>query len=148
MLKKGGHFTTIAGDKQEPVTFGKIFKVAGQIINRKFWNIVAEAPAYDFVVAAAMGSQLQSITELIEKGAIMPSVSQVFPLDEVVAVLEASMTQRTRGKLAIAVVEEDSFSPSRKDEAETPAEGEGKDKDKETPEGGHDEEPKKEKEEL
>jgi len=133
VLKKGGHFATIAGDTQTKISIGKVFEVAGAIINRKFWSIVSDGPQYDFILAKALGTQLEDIKELIEKGAIRASICKVYPLEEIVAVFEESMTQRARGKIVVAVVDDGQAEHSHGEEGNEHEHAKGDDDDE--PEG-------------
>ncbi|MCG3122169.1 MAG: 2-haloacrylate reductase [Phycisphaerales bacterium] len=95
VIKKGGFFVSIVGppapDKlKEHGIRGKAFLVQPN------------------------GAQLAEIAALIDSGALKPTVSHVFPLDQAGKAHEQSQTGHTRGKIVLEVVPRSEESPTRK----------------------------------
>lgn len=143
MLKSNGRFVTIAGDKQEPITIGKVLSVAGSIINRNFWAFVSDSPYYELVLCKAVGKQLAVISKLIDEGAIQPFVSHVYSFDEVQEMFAESMTGRARGKLVLGVIAEGEQNTEEERQVAV-EEVQGKGKDKEPEEETKEKEPEEE----
>ena len=147
MLKSNGRFVTIAGDKQEPITIGKVLSVAGSIINRNFWAFVSDSPYYELVLCKAVGRQLAVISKLIDEGAIKPFVSHVYSFDEVQEMFAESMTGRARGKLVLGIIPEGEQNSEGERQVAVEEEVQGKGKDKEPEEETKEKEPQQAKEE-
>lgn len=95
VIKKGGIFVSIVG----PPAPDKL----------KEHGIRGKA----FLVQPS-GAQLAEIAALIDSGAIKPTVSHVFPLDQAGKAHEQSQTGHTRGKIVLEVVPRSEDSPVRK----------------------------------
>jgi len=107
ILKPGGAFVTITGDKPGKNTVGKLIGVGLTIAGRKIHSLFS-GPNYHHVLADSNQTsvQLPIITELIESGLIIPTVTKVFPLDEIAEAYDFMSTGAAQGKIAISVVAE------------------------------------------
>eukprot|EP01130_Rhizamoeba_saxonica_P010767 TRINITY_DN4439_c0_g1_i1.p1 TRINITY_DN4439_c0_g1~~TRINITY_DN4439_c0_g1_i1.p1 ORF type:complete len:345 (-),score=87.49 TRINITY_DN4439_c0_g1_i1:91-1125(-) len=108
VLKPNAAFVTIAGDSQGPLNAGRIFKSATGFINRKFWDVVSNAPSYNFVLASDMKSsaQLPILTELLEQGRITPVIDEVFNFEQAREAFEYMETGKASGKIVIKIIDE------------------------------------------
>ena len=61
---------------------------------------------YKFLCMRADGDHLASITELVEAGAIRPTIDRTFPFADTVAALDYVDTGRARGKVVVVMTEE------------------------------------------
>lgn len=77
VLKPGGKFLTIVGDKEEKITLSLLLQFGGSYVNRNFWSLVSGTPDYMIFSCSPSGKQLEEIAELIEKEVIKPSAYQV-----------------------------------------------------------------------
>ena len=59
--------------------------------------------AYDFVFMRADGAQLARITELVETGAIRPTIDRVFPFEATADALAHVARGHARGKVVVQV---------------------------------------------
>lgn len=128
VLKKGGQFITIAGDKQAAFSIPKVLGLVGSVINRKFWSVLSSAPKYDIFTAWPNSEHLQELAKLIEQGVVKLNVSKRFSLtqDDVLAFFEESMSSRVRGKIVLQVIPEDDNEQEKENQEEEKEEGKGK----------------------
>jgi NADPH:quinone reductase-like Zn-dependent oxidoreductase len=111
VLKPGGAFVTIAGDKQGNDKTGKldvstIFNIASKLVYRKAKSYI-NGPAYYFFMLDCYSDksrrELDHITQLIQEGKVKPTIEKVYSLNEVANMWEQSMKGRTVGKLVIEI---------------------------------------------
>lgn len=58
---------------------------------------------YRFIFMKSLGSQLEQISNLVDRGAIRPVLDKVFPFSDVQAALDYSETGRARGKIVVSM---------------------------------------------
>ncbi|GIQ88217.1 alcohol dehydrogenase superfamily, zinc-type protein, partial [Kipferlia bialata] len=88
VLKKGGIVVSVTGD-QDPE--GHAAKAGVRFV---------------IFFMHASGSQLETLGDMIETGTLKPTVDSTYPLGEVRAALEYSMTKHAQGKIVIEVAAE------------------------------------------
>jgi len=109
VLKKGGVFTTIAGDKQGNDKDGKLdFKTAasvgGAVVGRKLASWFG-SPSYQYFMLDAASDktrhELDHTTKLIDEGKVKVTIQKTYELKDVVSMWEESAGGRVRGKLTM-----------------------------------------------
>ena len=101
ILRPNGYFVTIAGDKQEPLTAGKLLSVGASIFGRKFLSLLPNNPSYSFITCESNHHDLEELARLAEAGLLRPYVERVYSLGDIVAALQFSQTATATGKIAI-----------------------------------------------
>ncbi len=107
-LKKGGVLVTVLGipDNETIAEYGANFmvKIVARMHNKKMHKLAAKHGAlYKHHLMYASGSQLAEIAKLIEAGKIKAIIDSTYPLDQVQAAFERSMTGRAQGKIIITM---------------------------------------------
>lgn len=107
-LKKGGVLVSVLGipDNEVIADYGANFivKFVAKLHNRKMQKRAASYDAvYKHHLMYADGKQLADIAKLIEAGKIKAIIDSTFPLDQVAAAFERSMTGRVQGKIIITI---------------------------------------------
>lgn len=108
ILRRGGHLVSISGPPTPEFAakqgLGWLLK---QVLRLLSFGIRHKARqlgiTYTFLFMRADGAQLQSITSLIESGALKPVVDRVFPFAETAKALAYVAAGRTKGKVVIKV---------------------------------------------
>lgn len=60
-------------------------------------------PYYSFVLTQNNREHLQKLKEMVESGAIKPTVEKVYPLAETKEAFKHIMSGRTRGKIVVSI---------------------------------------------
>ena len=107
-LKKGGVLVTVLGipDNEIIAEYGANFivKIVARLHNSKMRKHAAKYGAvYKHHLMYASGTQLAEIAKLIEAGKIKAIIDSTYPLDQVQAAFERSMTGRAQGKIIITM---------------------------------------------
>lgn len=109
VLKKGGVFTTIAGDKQGRDSDGKLdlktaASVGAAVVGRKLASFVG-SPSYQYFMLDANSDktrhELDHITKFIEEGKVKPNIQQTYEFKDVIGMWQESAGGRVRGKLTM-----------------------------------------------
>ncbi len=108
ILKPGGVLVTILGiPDNETIADYKanfIVKWVARLYNRKMQKRAAKRKAvYKHHLMYASGAQLAEITGLIEAGKIKAILDSTYPLGQIKAAFERSMTGRAQGKIIIKI---------------------------------------------
>merc|ERR1712207_46202 len=103
MGKEKGHYVTIVGDDEKPLTAGKIIGSMGSLINRNFWSSVGYQK-YNLVLTDS-SKDLDTISGLIESGKLKPMLDaeSPFKFEEFGKMFEKQMAHKARGKLVMKV---------------------------------------------
>ena len=103
VLKTNGHYVTIVGDDENPVTMSNVVNRTFSYINRSLWGAVGYQ-TYDFVLCDP-SSYLDDITKLVESGKldIMLDQDSPFEFDDFGKMFEKSMARKAKGKLVLHV---------------------------------------------
>lgn len=108
ILKKGGTLVSVLGipDNETIAEFSSSFivKLIAWRHNRKMNKQAARSGAnYRHHLMYSDGGQLAEIAESIEAGKIRAVIDSTFPLDQLRAAFERSMTGRAQGKIVISI---------------------------------------------
>jgi len=105
VLGKHGWYLTLTGDHPEQkFSAGTLTKIAGEVMGRKFASNFGGAN-YQLVLSAPNGAQCRQVAEWIDAGKIKPVIEKTFPLANALQALQHLQTGRTKGKLAMVIVE-------------------------------------------
>ncbi len=107
-LRKGGVLVSVLGipDNEVIADYGANFvvKFVAKLHNHKMQKRAASYGAvYKHHLMYAHGQQLADIAKLIEAGKIKAIIDSTFPLDQVAAAFERSMTGRAQGKIIVTM---------------------------------------------
>ena len=108
ILRRGGHLVSISGPPTPAFAvkqglawpFKHLLRLLSYGVRRKAKRL---GITYTFLFMHADGTQLQSVTSLVESGAIKPVVDRVFPFAQTVEALAYVATGRAKGKVVIKV---------------------------------------------
>jgi len=108
ILRRGGHLVSISGPPTPAFAvkqglawpFNYLLRLLSYGVRRKAKRL---GITYTFLFMHADGAQLQSLTSLIESGAIKPVVDRVYPFAETAEALAYVATGRAKGKVVINV---------------------------------------------
>ena len=76
---QGGHFITIAGDRQDKLGASTLVDAGARIAWRKAASWFTSAPRYTFHTAYPDGESLQAVVDLIKSGRLRPVVDSSYP---------------------------------------------------------------------
>lgn len=108
ILRHGGHLVSISGPPTPAFAvkqglawpFKHLLRLLSYGVRRKAKRL---GITYTFLFMHADGTQLQSVTSLVESGAIKPVVDRVFPFAQTAEALAYVATGRAKGKVVIKV---------------------------------------------
>ena len=108
ILRRGGHLVSISGPPTPAFAvkqglawpFKHLLRLLSYGVRRKAKRL---GITYTFLFMHADGTQLQSVTSLVESGAIKPVVDRVFPFAQTAEALAYVATGRAKGKVVIKV---------------------------------------------
>lgn len=108
ILRRGGHLVSISGPPTPAFAvkqglawpFKHLLRLPSYGVRRKAKRL---GITYTFLFMHADGTQLQSVTSLVESGAIKPVVDRVFPFAQTAEALAYVATGRAKGKVVIKV---------------------------------------------
>ncbi len=108
ILRRGGHLVSISGPPTPAFAvklglawpFKHLLRLLSYGVRRKARRL---GITYTFLFMHADGTQLQSVTSLVESGAIKPVVDCVFPFAQTAEALAYVATGRAKGKVVIKV---------------------------------------------
>ena len=108
ILRRGGHLVSISGPPTPAFAvkqglawpFKHLLRLLSYGVRRKAKRL---GITYTFLFMHADGTQLQSVTSLVESGAIKPVVDRVFPFAQTAEALVYVATGRAKGKVVIKV---------------------------------------------
>lgn len=108
ILRRGGHLVSISGPPTPAFAvkqglawpFKHLLRLLSYGVRRKAKRL---GITYTFLFMHADGPQLQSVTSLVESGAIKPVVDRVFPFAQTAEALAYVATGRAKGKVVIKV---------------------------------------------
>lgn len=107
VLRPGGRFVSICGDRQDKVTLGRALTTVGGVINRKFWGLLGLGPSYEYFSADnCRHDQLAHLADMVDAGLVRPVVDRVYDLDEAAAAFAHVAGGRSKGKVVLRVVAE------------------------------------------
>jgi len=105
VLSKHGWYMSLIGDHpEEKFTAGMMMKLGGEIMGRKFVSNFG-GTNYELVLSKPSSAQLKQVAEWIDAGKIKPVIEKTFSLADSLQALQHMKTGRTKGKLAVVVVE-------------------------------------------
>jgi len=108
-LRGGGRMSNISVDVPSHVArFGptlSLFTLAGTMIWLHVWPLLKKGIRVRHVIKQCSGAELGTITDLVEAGAIRPTVACVLPLEDVVEAHRRIETNRTQGKIVLRVAD-------------------------------------------
>jgi NADPH:quinone reductase-like Zn-dependent oxidoreductase len=109
VLRRGGRMSNISVDVPGFVErYGatlSLFPLAAWMIWMHVYPLVAKGIHVRHVIKRCDGEQLARIAELVDEGALAPTVEKVFALDDIAAAHRMSETGRVRGKIAVHVAD-------------------------------------------
>lgn len=101
VLKPRGTFVTIVGDHNVEFEPMSLLRVGYQITTRKIAGLFGFAPYYTLFTTSTNAEDLSIIGDMIEQGDVEPVIDSVYPLEEVQAAFEKSVSGRARGKIVL-----------------------------------------------
>lgn len=105
VLAPGGCFVTIAGDRQDKVTLGRVASTVGSVASRKFWSLFGYPSYVYFSCDNKRADQLNALSAYIAEGKVRPVVDRTYPLEKAADAFAYLMEGHARGKVVITITD-------------------------------------------
>lgn len=107
VIRRGGRMSNITFDVPAHVarygTFFSLFTLGAAMVRLHVWPFLKKGIQSRHVIKQCDGAELQTITDLVEAGAIRPIIDRVLPIEEVQEAHRHSASHHARGKIVLTV---------------------------------------------